>query len=145
MKRQIIISFIFTFFLSTTGLPFALHYCGMQGSISLSSCEMCEVEEAENENSCCQAEYDFSVQLKSDNSDECCETKIVDSSIKDDFVKAISETKIDSKNLESSLISSEDNSLSFLLRIIYILAILLPRYLRIKFILSIQSFLFSHL
>ena len=113
MKRQIIISFIFTFFLSTTGLPFALHYCGMQGSISLSSCEMCEVVEAENENSCCQAEDDFSVQLKSDNSDECCETKIVDSSIKDDFVKAISETKIDSKNLESSLISSDDNSLSF--------------------------------
>lgn len=113
MKRQIIISFIFTFFLSTTGLPFALHYCGMQGSISLSSCEMCEVVEAETENSCCQTEDDFSVQLKSDNSDECCETKIVDSSIKDDFVKAISETKIDSKSLESSLISSDDNSLSF--------------------------------
>ena len=74
---------------------------------------MCEVVEAENENSCCQAEDDFALQLKSGNSEECCETKVVDSSIKDDFVKAISETKIDSKNLESSLSSSDDNSLSF--------------------------------
>ena len=113
MKRQLIILFIFTFFLSATGLPVALHYCGMQGSVSLSSCDMCEVEETENESSCCQAEDKFSIQLKSGNSEECCETKVVDSSIKDDFVKAISEPKIDSKHLESSLISSDDNSLSF--------------------------------
>lgn len=109
MKRQLIILFTFSFFLSATGLPVALHYCGMQGSVSLSSCDMCEVEETENESSCCQAEDNFSIQLKSGNSEECCETKVVDSSIKDVFVKAINELKIDSKNFELSSFNHSDD------------------------------------
>lgn len=86
MKRKLIIVFISSFFLSTTGLPVTLHYCQMLNSVSFSDCMMCSAEEDTEESSCCRNEDDYSVQIKEKNSDECCEIKIIDSSVKDNFL-----------------------------------------------------------
>lgn len=86
MKKKLILLVAVLFFLSTTGLPISLHYCQMQDSSSLSSCEMCSPKENLSESSCCEEESDFSVQIKSDNSDQCCATQIIDKSISDNFI-----------------------------------------------------------
>lgn len=111
MKQKLIILFIFTFFLSTTGLPISLHYCQMQGSTSLSDCEMCTPEETEEESSCCEKEDDYPVQFAAKNMDECCVTQIIESSVKDGFLIMVNDVKIDVKNFSAALISNDDESL----------------------------------
>ncbi len=106
MKKKLSLIVTLLFFISTTGLPISLHYCQMQDSTSLSSCEMCLTEENEPENSCCEEESDFSVQIKSDNSDQCCVTKVVDSSVKDGFLFVVNDVKIDIKNFSSFCIEN---------------------------------------
>lgn len=60
---------------------------------------MCSTEEEKENNSCCSKEDDFSVQIKKQNADECCEIKIIDSSVKDYFLINKSETKTETKVL----------------------------------------------
>lgn len=101
MKKKLILIVTILFFLSTTGLPISLHYCQMQGSTSLSSCEMCLIDENESGSSCCEEEFDSSVQIKSGNSDQCCVTKVIESSVKDGFLVLVNDVKIELENLNS--------------------------------------------
>lgn len=110
MKQKLIILFIFTFFLSTTGLPISLHYCEMQGNTSLASCEMCSPQETEEKSSCCEKENDYAVQFATKNLDECCVTEIIESSVKDGFLIVINDVKIDVKYFSVALISNDDES-----------------------------------
>ena len=103
MNKKLIILVIFSFFLSTVGMPISLHYCEMQKSSTLSDCEICSIEMMENENSCCNEVDDYPIQLKSDNSDKCCSTRIIEAKVKDNFLSVFSELKIDAKNLISVL------------------------------------------
>ena len=99
MNKKLIILVIFSFFLSTLGLPISLHYCQMQGLTSFSACEMHSSEKMEEESPCCDNGDDYSLQLKSDNSDQCCDTRIIEAKVKDNFLSVFSELKIDAKNL----------------------------------------------
>jgi hypothetical protein len=60
---------------------------------------MCSTEEEKENNSCCSKEDDFSVQIKKQHADECCEIKVIDSSVKDYFLINKSETKTEVKVL----------------------------------------------
>lgn len=106
MKNKFIILLTLIFFLSTTGLPISLHYCQMQGSASLSDCEMCAPEETEEASSCCEKEDDYPVQIAAKNLDECCVTQIIESSVKDNFLLNKSEVKSELKNFSIPLNSN---------------------------------------
>jgi len=93
MKRKLAILLIFTFFLSTVGMPISLHFCEMQKISSLSMCEVCALDKIEKVDSCCEEEIDYPVQLKSNNADQCCNTKIIDKSISDNFISIQLELK----------------------------------------------------
>ncbi len=67
---------------------------------------MCLPEENEPESSCCEVESNFSIQIKSDNSDQCCVTRIIEPSVKDRFQIAISNLNIDTKNLSPFFIDN---------------------------------------
>ena len=100
MKRKLAILVIFTFILSTVGLPISLHFCEMQRTSSFSTCKVCVTEKIEKVNSCCEDEVGNTVQLKSDNSNQCCDTKIIDKSISDNFISV----KLESKQEQSSTV-----------------------------------------
>ncbi len=91
MKKRIsILTLALLFFASTTGLPLVLHYCEMMESVSLEICEM------HKQSSCCGEESNANVYITS-GYDPCCSTKLVDSSVKDNFV--ISKIEQTQKNL----------------------------------------------
>lgn len=100
MKKKLVIIVTIAFFLSIAGLPISLHFCEMQKTSSLSMCEVCALDKIEKVDFCCEEEYDFSVQLKSNNSDQCCNTKIIDKSISDNFISF----KVELKQEHSSTI-----------------------------------------
>jgi hypothetical protein len=93
MKKKIyILTLAAVFFTSTTALPLSLHYCGMMQTASFEVCEM-HMEEVEVI-SCCGAVNQSEVYFSSVK-DDCCSTKFVDSSVKDNFV--ITKTEIINK------------------------------------------------
>lgn len=57
------------------------------------------MEEDTEASSCCSNEDDYSVQIKEKKSHECCEIKIIDSSVKDNFLLNQSEVKNEIKFL----------------------------------------------
>ena len=109
MRKKLIKIFLFTFFLSTTGLPISLHYCQMQGIMSLSDCEICAAKEMDKESSCCEKENNYPIQLKNDTHDNCCELKIIDSSVKDNFTVTASEWKAEKNNFVINYILTENS------------------------------------
>jgi len=106
MNKKLTILVIFVFFLSTVGLPISMHICKMQGSTSFSACEMHSSEKIEKENPCCQDEDDYSVQLNSANSDQCCSTRIIEAKVKDNFLSVFSELRIDKHSAASVLVDN---------------------------------------
>ncbi len=107
MNKKLVILFIFTFFLSTTGVPISLHYCQMQGSLSLSDCGMCSSAEVEEEPSCCETEDSYPIQLKSDIQNNCCELKVIDSSVKENFLLIKQEIRTDKTDLFFTIFNNE--------------------------------------
>lgn len=93
MKTKLVIIVTIAFFLSTVGLPISMHFCEMQKTSSRSMCEVCALDKIEEVDSCCEEEVDYPVQLKSDNSDQCCDIKIIDKSISDNFISIQLELK----------------------------------------------------
>ena len=108
MKKKLIILVVITFFLSTVGFPISLHYCEMQRTTSISMCEICAAENTKEVKSCCEEDDYNSLLLKSDNSNQCCETKIIDKSISDNFLSF----KVEIKQEHSLSIIFLDNSLA---------------------------------
>jgi maltodextrin utilization protein YvdJ len=100
MKQKIAKLLIFIFFLSTVGIPISLHFCEMQKTSAISMCEVCTGDTKEKVNSCCEEEVGNSVQLKSNNSKQCCDTKIIDKSISDNFISV----KLELKQEQSSAV-----------------------------------------
>ena len=106
MNKKLIILVIFSFILSTVGLPISLHFCKMLGTNSFSACEMHSKEKIKKASPCCEDEDDYSVQLKSDNSDQCCNTRIIEAKIKDNFLGDFSELRIDDRSVASVLVDT---------------------------------------
>jgi len=88
-KKISILTLSFLFFVSTTGLPLVLHYCEMMEAVSFEVCEMHYVKPVQT--GCCDTGSNADVFFTSEY-DECCSTKLIDSSVKDDFV--VSKTEI---------------------------------------------------
>jgi len=84
MKKRIsILTLALLFFVSTTGLPLIVHHCEMMESVSLEGCEMHKIKIPKT--SCCEEENDSDTYF-SKAYDQCCLVKIVDSSVKDNFI-----------------------------------------------------------
>lgn len=98
MKRKItILSLIFLFTLSTSGMPLILHYCGSMESLtlwdSINFGEQCEMHSPKvNVISCCESEPEDFTKIVSDY-DNCCEDLIVDTSVKDNYLSSKTELK----------------------------------------------------
>jgi len=68
---------------------------------------MCTPEQSEDESSCCEKEENFPVQIKNNVPDDCCESKVIESSVKDIFVLIKSELKSELKNFSIPLNSND--------------------------------------
>jgi hypothetical protein len=87
MKKKLVIIVTIAFFLSTVGLPISLHLCNITETASLSICEICAADKIEKAMPCCKnGEDEYPVKLTSGNSNQCCDTKIIDNSISDNFI-----------------------------------------------------------
>lgn len=95
MKKKIsILTLIFLFLVSTTGLPVFYHYCEMMGKKSLTECQSCQEEEKEETFSCCSIEEsDFEIQLKAEKT-SCCIDEFDYKKIEDDFFQTITSNPI---------------------------------------------------
>jgi len=112
MKKKIyILSLIFLFTLSTTGMPLMMHYCGSMDSLSLWSSiqfgEYCEMHSPKVEElSCCESTQDKSAD-NFEYPEGCCEDYIIDNSVKDTFLSSKIELNIYKEII--SIISFSDN------------------------------------
>jgi hypothetical protein len=87
MKEKVITYLLLTLFLfSTIGVPISLHYCQMMKSISLQSCEMCEMEMT----GCCK-DSDSRIRINSIENDTCCNTKYVAEPSTEKFLSSLTE------------------------------------------------------
>ena len=85
MKKKIsILTIVFLFFISTTGLPVWSHYCEMIGKNSLSECGDCKIEEVEVTTCCSETIPDYKLQYSSSNSN-CCIDEFDFKKIEDNF------------------------------------------------------------
>ena len=96
MKKKIVIIVSIAFLLSIVGPPISMHFCNLTETASLSMCEVCAVDKNEKTMPCCENEEDeFPVQIKSETTNQCCDTKIIDKSISDNFIPLKLELKQD--------------------------------------------------
>jgi hypothetical protein len=79
----------------------------MQGTMSLSNCNMCSSQEMKEESSCCEKENNYPIHIKNDTNDKCCELKIIDSSVKENFLVVKQEFRTELTNLFIALDSNE--------------------------------------
>jgi hypothetical protein len=84
-KRIAILSLVFLFLVSTTGLPVTYHLCEMMGEKSLDECEMCAVEVEKVESSCCSEEDSDNLIQLSTLETTCCFESFELNKIEDDF------------------------------------------------------------
>lgn len=98
-KKYIIFFFTLVFGLSSTGLPLSVHYCEMMNSVSSEECSMCVEVIKPEVYSCCSMEIP-GLKLIDQKNGGCCETKIVDASVKDKYIY----TKVDKKEELNSII-----------------------------------------
>lgn len=92
MKKKIsILTIVFLFFISTTGLPVWSHYCEMMGKKSLNECDACIVE---TQTSCCSEEQlTAKIKITAENS-SCCFDIFDYKKIEDDFFQTITSNLI---------------------------------------------------
>lgn len=85
MKRQIYIyGLLGVFFVSTTGLPLALHICSMNG---LSSAKECSMHKPAMENhDCCNKEDETPLKITQDQYDSCCQFTMIDRNLTDQIL-----------------------------------------------------------
>ena len=82
MKKKIsVISLVLLFFVSTTGLPFAVNFCTMMDTPDADMCEM------HTEHKTCEYESHKSSINSEINKDNCCKTEIIDKSICDKYIQ----------------------------------------------------------
>lgn len=96
IRKIYILTLLSIFFISTTGLPLALHICSMNG---LSSAETCKMHKnAEEDHSCCNKEDESPLKITLNEYDGCCQVKMIDGNLTDQILTAgndvISKTSI---------------------------------------------------
>lgn len=111
IKKQFILSLALLFFVSTTGLPLYMHLCKMNGTFTADECGMCVEEKQPVKKSCCEAENEYDVAFKTDSFYNCCETTLVDASVKDKYISAKVDKKEDSNSL--TLLPQLNHSIDF--------------------------------
>jgi hypothetical protein len=114
MAKKIYISLLaLVFFISTTSIPVSVHLCSMMGLSNVESCSVCAAEKAKTINSCCKEEIAGSVNIKKAGS-ACCSDKLIDSSVKENFISNANGQKDISplEYLSNVIISSDINTLS---------------------------------
>ena len=84
-KRLYILSLVFTFFISTTGLPVTMHLCNMMGN-SVEKCDMCSVPQEPVKTTCCMEETDDNLVTISNYIPTCCHTELANNKIDDQFI-----------------------------------------------------------
>ena len=99
LKKVYISLLIALLFLSTTGIYSSFYNCEMMESYSSERCSMCQVENLPQPDKCCMMSKDFKEEIKSDQP-VCCEIKVVDEKLSDDFLVTIQ----NNSEKESSLI-----------------------------------------
>lgn len=95
LKKVYISLFTLVLFLSTTGVYSSFHNCEMMESSSSEQCSMCRVEEFPEPDECCEMNDVVEEKVKSEQPG-CCEIKIVDEKLSDDFL--ITEKKVSEKD-----------------------------------------------
>ena len=88
INKKILLTLVFLFTLSNTGLPFMLHYCTMGKEIKLESCAMCRTQAKEK-----------TVRKQADNTgaeiskikQDCCSSKIMASPITEEYLSSKAE------------------------------------------------------
>lgn len=89
LKKIFIKLFILLLLLTNTGLPIALHYCEMTGTISLGGCGICGVDSeiVEEETSCCSSDVPaYSQTIGKFQHQGCCEEIFIAEPIKTNFL-----------------------------------------------------------
>jgi hypothetical protein len=86
MMRKFYISLLaVVFFVSTTSLPISIHLCSMMGKSGAKTCKMCAARKAEIQKSCCSNDISNGPKIKSAGF-KCCSEKIIDSSVKENYI-----------------------------------------------------------
>lgn len=89
VRRIYILTLLSIFLVSTTGLPLTLHICSMNGLASADTCKMHKV--MEEEHSCCSKEDESPVKITVNNFDGCCQFKVIERNLTDQFVPVSSD------------------------------------------------------
>ena len=100
-KRLYILSLVFTFFVSTTGLPVTMHLCKMMEEASAEQCNMCADTQIPETMACCEDDNFAGEVITSSNFSGCCEIQLVDNKVEDEFLYLKVEVKND---LTSSIV-----------------------------------------
>jgi hypothetical protein len=85
-KRIFILTFIFSFLVSTTGLPMTYHICHLLGKTSISTCDICNVDSGSKDPDCCSNDHPDSNAKISFAKSECCQTEFVYNKVNDEFI-----------------------------------------------------------
>ncbi len=113
MKKFYISLLILVVFLSTTGVYSSFYNCEMMESSSPDKCSMCQVEELQQPDKCCEMNDDYKETVKSEEP-VCCDIKVVDEKLSDDFLVTIKNNSEKESLLKIILVSENfENSNAF--------------------------------
>jgi len=93
IRKIYILSFVLTFFISTTGLPLTLHICKMMEMENITECSMCETSKVEVKIPCCSENMEEEKSVITDFNNPCCELTIIDNKLSDKFFFSKHNTK----------------------------------------------------
>lgn len=86
MKRIFVITLGILILISTSSLPIVFHFCEKTGFTITDKCETCEEFEL-SKSSCCESENNIPFNsIINDNNHYCCESKVFDKQIDDQFL-----------------------------------------------------------
>ncbi len=85
IKKISILSLLLLFFVSTTSLPFTIHFCKMQKKMNDNMCKM-EMSHSSSSDMSCQVVKNNDEHTSKVKQFPCCGTKTLDLSIKDQFL-----------------------------------------------------------
>lgn len=113
MKKFYISLLILVVFLSTTGVYSSFYNCEMMESSSADKCSMCQVEELQQPDKCCEMNDDYKETVKSEEP-VCCDIKVVDEKLSDDFLVTFKNNSEKESSLKIILVSENfENSNTF--------------------------------
>ena len=85
LKKIYIIGLIISFLFSTTGFSITQHICKMMEEASAEQCNMCADTQIPETMACCEDENFIGEIITSGNFSDCCNTKVIDNKVEDEF------------------------------------------------------------